>query len=51
VTEEGGVDVDYLTVVDPLTFVPPVDFEREVLVVGAVRVGKTRLIDNVRVPR
>ncbi|HYC61228.1 MAG TPA: pantoate--beta-alanine ligase [Thermoanaerobaculia bacterium] len=51
VTEEGGVDVDYLTVVDPLTFAPPMDFEREVLVVGAVRVGKTRLIDNVRVPR
>ena len=51
VTEEGGVEVDYLTVVDPLTFAPPMDFEREVLVLGAVRVGKTRLIDNVRVPR
>ena len=51
VSEEGGVDVDYLTVVDPLTFAPPMDFEREVLVVGAVRFGRTRLIDNVRVPR
>jgi pantoate--beta-alanine ligase len=49
VAEEGGVDVDYLVVVDPLTFEPPEDFEREVLLAGAVRIGKTRLIDNVRV--
>lgn len=51
VEEAGGVEVDYLVVVDPLTFEPPVDFDREVLLAGAVRVGKTRLIDNVRVPR
>lgn len=51
VEEEGGVDVDYLVVVDPLTFQPPADFAREVLLAGAIRVGKTRLIDNVRVPR
>ena len=51
VAEEGGVDVDYLVVVDPLTFEPPEDFEREVLLAGAVRVGRTRLIDNVRVKR
>jgi pantoate--beta-alanine ligase len=51
VEEEGGVDVDYLVVVDPATFEPPEDFEREVLLAGAVRIGKTRLIDNVRVPR
>jgi len=50
VAEEGGVEVDYLVVVDPLTFEPPEDFDREVLLAGAVRVGKTRLIDNVRVP-
>ena len=49
VAEEGGVELDYLVVVDPLTFAPPEDFEREVLLAGAVRVGKTRLIDNVRV--
>lgn len=48
VTEEGGVEVDYLSVVDPLTFEAPADFNREVLLAGAVRVGKTRLIDNVR---
>jgi pantoate--beta-alanine ligase len=51
VEEEGGVDVDYLVVVDPRTFEAPADFEREVLLAGAVRVGRTRLIDNVRVPR
>lgn len=49
VAEEGGVEVDYLCVVDPLTFEPPIDFRREVLLVGAVKLGKTRLIDNIRV--
>jgi pantoate--beta-alanine ligase len=49
--EVSGVDVDYLSVVDPETFGAPRDFRREVLLAGAVRVGKTRLIDNIRVPR
>ena len=48
VEEEGGVEVDYLAVVDPETFVPPAEWH-EVLLAGAVRVGKTRLIDNIRV--
>jgi pantoate--beta-alanine ligase len=51
VEEEGGVEVDYLVVVDPATFEAPADFAREVLLAGAVKIGKTRLIDNVRVPR
>lgn len=51
VSEEGGVEVDYLSVVDPLTFEAPADFEREVLLAGAVRVGRTRLIDNVRIAK
>jgi pantoate--beta-alanine ligase len=51
VTEKGGVEVDYLSVVDPLTFEAPADFAREVLLAGAVKLGKTRLIDNIRVPR
>ena len=51
VSEEGGVEVDYLAVVDPLTFEAPSDFEREVLLAGAVRIGRTRLIDNVRISR
>jgi len=49
--ETPGVNVDYLALVDPQTFAPPVDFNRNLLLVGAVRVGKTRLIDNVRVTR
>jgi len=45
-----GVDVDYLAVIDPETFEPPADFNRELLLAGAIRIGKTRLIDNIRVP-
>ena len=51
VAEEGGVDVDYLVVVDPKTFETPADFDRELLLAGAVKIGRTRLIDNVRVAR
>ena len=47
--ETPGVDVDYLAVVDPETFRPPVDFDRTLLLAGAVRIGRTRLIDNIRV--
>ena len=45
------VDVDYLVLVDPETFEAPADFDRDLLLAGAVRIGKTRLIDNIRVPR
>ena len=45
--ETPGIEVDYLAVVDPLTFRRPADFHHDVLVVGAVRIGKTRLIDNI----
>jgi pantoate--beta-alanine ligase len=51
VEEEGGVEVDYLALVDPSTFEAPVDFDRELLLAGAVKLGRTRLIDNIRVPR
>jgi pantoate--beta-alanine ligase len=47
--ETQGVAVDYLAVVDPNTFGAPANFRHEVLLVGAIRVGKTRLIDNIRV--
>jgi pantoate--beta-alanine ligase len=47
VAETPGVSVDYLVVVDPLTFLPPLSFSGDVLLAGAVRVGATRLIDNV----
>jgi pantoate--beta-alanine ligase len=46
-----NVDIDYLVLVDPETFEPPIDFDRDLLLAGAIRIGKTRLIDNVRVPR
>jgi pantoate--beta-alanine ligase len=51
IEETPGIEVDYLAVIDPETFLPPVDFRRDVLVAGAVRIGRTRLIDNVRVAR
>ena len=44
--ETPGVECDYLAVVDPQTFRAPADFDRPVLLAGAVRVGRTRLIDN-----
>ncbi len=49
--ETQGVEVDYLKVVDPLTFRAPDDFHRDVVVAGAVRIGKTRLIDNIRIAK
>ncbi|HEX2833544.1 MAG TPA: pantoate--beta-alanine ligase [Thermoanaerobaculia bacterium] len=51
VAEEGGAEVDYLAVVDPLTFEAPADFARELLLAGAVKIGRTRLIDNIRIAR
>jgi len=49
--ETSGVEVDYLALVDPVTFERPADFGRDLLLAGALRVGKTRLIDNIRVER
>jgi pantoate--beta-alanine ligase len=50
IAETPGVEVDYLVVVDPSTFLPPTSFARDVLLAGAVKLGTTRLIDNVRIP-
>jgi len=47
IAETPGIEVDYLAVVDPETFLPPIDFRRDLLLAGAVKIGKTRLIDNV----
>jgi pantoate--beta-alanine ligase len=49
--EKAGLEIDYIAVVDPETFLPPADFGRDVLIVGAVKIGRTRLIDNVRPKR
>lgn len=51
IEETTGIDIDYLAVVDPDTFLPPADFGRDILLAGAVKVGRTRLIDNVRIAR
>ena len=45
------VRVDYLVIVDPMTFRPPADFHRDLLLAGAVHIGRTRLIDNVRIAK
>ena len=46
-----GLTIDYLAVIDPETFLAPADFRRDILLAGAVKVGRTRLIDNVRIAR
>lgn len=46
-----GMEIDYLVLVDPATFERPAGFDRDLLLAGAIRIGKTRLIDNIRVPR
>ncbi len=51
IDERPGIEVDYLAVVDPETFLPPADLRRDILLVGAVRIGRTRLIDNIRIAR
>jgi pantoate--beta-alanine ligase len=48
---DEGVTLDYLHVVDPATFLSPETGAVELLLVGAVRVGRTRLIDNIRIHR
>jgi pantoate--beta-alanine ligase len=49
--ETPGVQVDYLALIDPVTFERPADFRRDLLVAGAVRIGRTRLIDNIYISR
>jgi pantoate--beta-alanine ligase len=45
----GGVEVEYFSVVDPETLAPVERIEGPVLVAGAIWVGKTRLIDNLKI--
>ena len=44
-----GVQIDYLEIVDVSTFEKPEHFDRDLLLVGALLVGRTRLIDNILV--
>ena len=47
----GGLKPDYFTVRDPLTLQPPSAAARELVVLAAARLGRPRLIDNLRVSR
>lgn len=44
--EEAGLTVDYVALVDALTFEPVGRLDRAVLAVAAARAGSTRLLDN-----
>ncbi|SIL62346.1 pantoate--beta-alanine ligase [Mycobacteroides abscessus subsp. abscessus] len=44
-----GVELDYLEIVDPETFEPPTEDSPRALALAAIRVGATRLLDNMDV--
>jgi pantoate--beta-alanine ligase len=45
---EQGWQVDYVTVRSAFTLLPPTGSETELVVLGAAKLGKTRLIDNIQ---
>jgi pantoate--beta-alanine ligase len=45
---EAGLTVDYLTICNSTTLRPAVQEDRELVILAAVYLGKTRLIDNIR---
>jgi pantoate--beta-alanine ligase len=45
---EQGWQVDYVTVRSAFTLLPPTCSETELVVLGAAKLGKTRLIDNIQ---
>jgi pantothenate synthetase len=40
------IEIDYVAVVDPVTFEEVAEIRKDVLIVGAIHIGQTRLIDN-----
>ena len=46
-----GIEIDYLALVDASTFETPLSLDRDLVLVGAIRIGQTRLIDNIPVMR
>lgn len=48
---ESTVQIDYLAICDPTTLEPLVTIGRHVVLLGAIRIGSVRLIDNVVVKR
>lgn len=51
VLADAGVDVEYLSLVDPQTMEPLRELRGDALAVVAARVGSTRLIDNVLITK
>ncbi len=49
IADAGPVQIEYISVVDPEAMQPVERIERPVLIALAVRIGSTRLIDNVQV--
>jgi pantothenate synthetase len=47
ITKIPNVQIDYLSVVDPITLQEMKTIKCPALIAGAIRIGKTRLIDNV----
>jgi pantoate--beta-alanine ligase len=50
ILDEAGAELEYLTLVDPLTMAPLDELDRDSLAVVAARLGVVRLIDNLAVP-
>jgi len=48
---EPAIRIDYLVVCDPTTLEPLIHIERQAVILGAVRLGSVRLIDNVHARR
>ncbi|HEU4708481.1 MAG TPA: pantoate--beta-alanine ligase, partial [Methylophilaceae bacterium] len=44
---QSGWDVDYVSVRAAHNLMPPADSDRQLVVLGAARLGSTRLIDNI----
>ncbi|MBH0208404.1 MAG: pantoate--beta-alanine ligase, partial [Nitrospira sp.] len=49
ITRESTITTDYLTVCDPLTLEPVASVRSRVVLLGAIRLGSVRLIDNLLV--
>jgi len=45
--EEGGISIDYIEIADPQTLTPLSGAEKSLVILLAVRLGHTRLIDNI----
>ncbi len=45
--EKNGIKIDYIEIVDKKTLKPIENIKDEIMIAGAIYVGKTRLIDNI----